>query len=108
MGDYYRIVRGELVTSEDLRSHRELGKLPSAPPCLRAGLSTFRSLDDAERMALLFPVLGGFVARGALNDSYGVSLLTPGRQPSHTTVWPYQQTQRTEPFRQVSPVRRPS
>ena len=107
-GDYYRIVGSELAAASDFRSHRELGKLPKAPPCLRAGLSTFRTLDDAERMALLFPVLGGFVALGALTDAYGVSLLTPGRQPSHTTVWPFEETNRTTPFEKVSSVRRGS
>jgi hypothetical protein len=63
-------------------------------------------MDDAERMALLFPVLGAFVARGQLDDGYGVSMLTPGRQPTHTTVWPFLGVDRVDPFRSVTQVRR--
>ena len=66
-GDYYRVVHGIPATAADFLSHRELDKLPRAPPCLRAGLSTFRLLEEAERMSLLFPVLGSFVALGALD-----------------------------------------
>jgi hypothetical protein len=99
-------VKTDPAGANDFRSHRELGKLPKAPPCLRAGLSTFRTLDDAERMALLFPVLGAFVARGQLDGGYGRSLVTPGRQPTHTTVWPYVGVDRVAPFRRVTPVRR--
>ncbi len=107
-GDYYRVTRREVPTAEDFRSHRELEKLPKAPPCLRAGLSTFRALEEAERMALLFPVLGAFVAMGRLDAAYGLSLLTPGREPTHTTVWPYMRTDRASPFLHVCSVRRPS
>lgn len=107
-GDYFRVVRTDPPTPDDFLSHRELGKLPKAPPCRRAGLSTFRALDDAEHMALLFPVLGDHVARGTLDAEYGVAMLTPGQRPSHTTVWPYTQTQRTAPFRFVTRVSRAS
>src|SRR5262249_37896909 len=88
-GAYHRGVRSMPATAEDFRSHLELGKLPKAPACLRAGLSMFRNEGDAERMALLFPVLGSYVARGVLDARYGVSMHSPGRQPTHTTVWPY-------------------
>lgn len=107
-GEYFRVVRGAAASIEDFRSHRELGKLPKAPPCLRAGLSTFRVLDEAERMALLFPVPGSFVAQGTLDALFGVSMRTQGREPSHTTVWPFEKTDRIAPFRLVTPVRRPS
>lgn len=107
-GEHVRIVRGAVATADDFRSHRELGKLPKAPPCLRAGLSMFRAVEEAERMALLFPVLGAFVARGELDAQYGRSMLTTGREPSHTTVWPFMQTDRVAPFVSVSPVRRVS
>ena len=102
------MVRGTPAAAGDFHSHRKLGKLPKAPPCLRAGLSTFRRLDEAERMSLLFPVLGSFVALGALDVRYGVSMLTPGREPTHTTVWPFARTDRSAPFGTVTPVRRPS
>jgi hypothetical protein len=107
-GEHIRIVRRAIPTADDFRSHRELGKLPKAPACLRAGLSMFRSVAEAERMALLFPVLGDFVARGQLDAQYGRSMLTTGREPSHTTVWPFVQTDRAAPFGTVSPVRRAS
>jgi hypothetical protein len=68
----------------------------------------FRSVAEAERMALLFPVLGDFVARGQLDAGYGRSMLTIGREPSHTTVWPFVQTDRAAPFVTVSPVQRAS
>ena len=107
-GEHVRIVRRAFATADDFRSHRELGKLPKAPACLRAGLSMFRSVAEAERMALLFPVLGDFVARGQLDARYGRSMLTTGREPSHTTVWPFVQTDRAAPFVTVSPVQRAS
>lgn len=108
VGEHVRIVRGEAATSDDFHSHRELNKLPKAPPCLRAGLSMFRSVAEAERMALLFPVLGSFLASGLLDERYGRSKLTAGREPSHTTVWPFVQTDRAAPFVTVVAVRRPS
>ena len=105
-GDYYRIVRTNPPTELDFRSHRELDTLPKAPPCLRAGLSTFRTVEDAERMVQLFPVLGSHIARGALDASYGLAMLTPGRQPTHSTVWPYEGVDRLAPFRDVVPATR--
>lgn len=107
-GDHLRIVQREVASADDFRSHRELGKLPKAPPCLRAGLSMFRVIEEAERMALLFPVLGAYIATGTLDARYGVSKLTGGREPTHTTVWPYAQTDRAAPFDRVVAVRRPS
>lgn len=107
-GRYFRVVTTSPASASDFRTHHEAGKLPKAPPCLRAGLSTFRTQDDAERMALLLPVLGGFVAAANLNAAYGVSMPTQGRQPTHTTLWPHEGTDRAAPFDTVTPVRRPS
>jgi hypothetical protein len=107
-GRYYRIVKTSPAAPADFRSHRELGKLPSAPPCLRAGLSTFRTHEDAEAMALLLPVLGGHVAAGTLDGTYGRSMLTRGQQPTHTTLWPHEGIDRAAPFDTVTTVRRPS
>ncbi len=43
---------------------------------------------------------------GQLDGGYGRSMVTAGRQPTHTTVWPHVGVDRVAPFRRVTPVRR--
>ncbi len=105
-GPYVRIVRSNPPTAEDFVTHRESGKLRKAPECLRAGLSTFLTLADAERMTMLLPVLGDHLAVGQLGADYGRSMLTQGRQPTHTTLWPYVGVTRHSPFHVVRTVAR--
>jgi hypothetical protein len=86
------------LSIEDFRSHAELGKMPKAPPCLRVGLSVFRTLEDTLHQQELFPFLGNRVARAELNPTHGKTRLTSGRQPSHTTWWPHSNVDRVAAF----------
>ncbi len=89
-GVVFRLATDNPPTETDLASHAELGKLPNAPPCLRAGLSVLRTRDDATHMSRLFPFLGSFLASGELGPHHGKTKLTPSRAAStHTTWWPY-------------------
>lgn len=104
-GLVYRLVKNAPVLATDFRTHAELGKLPKAPPCLRVGLSVFRSRDDAIHQAALLPFLGDKLASGELQPVHGRTKLTAGRMPSHTTWWPYPDIDRTGPFLTVEVLR---
>ena len=97
-GAVFRLVKSNPVTSGDLSSHKETGKLPTAPACLRCGLSVFRALEDAIHQRRLIPKLGDFVATATLDAAMGKTLLTAGRQPTHTTWWPYEGIDRASLF----------
>lgn len=84
-GTVFRICEQESLTVQDFRTYLEMGKLPDAPPCRRAGLSVFRKRSDAEHRARLQPGFGRIVAKGTLLNEHGVTKQT-GR-PSHTTWW---------------------
>jgi hypothetical protein len=103
-GDAYRLVRNDPPTADDFLTHHETGKLPNASPCLRCGLSVFRSRDDAEHQHRAYPRLGRFIARGTFQARDGVTLLTRGRQPTHTTWWPYEGVDRARIFSAVEEI----
>jgi hypothetical protein len=88
-GHVFRIVKQAPPAADDFVTHHEAGTYRKAPPCLRAGLSVFRTLDDAVHQRELFPALGEHIARGSLAAHHGKTKLTQGRQPSHTTWWPH-------------------
>lgn len=79
--------------------------MPTAPPCLRAGLSVFRTRDDAVHQATLLPFLGKMVASAELHPEHGKVKLTPGKVTSHSTWWPYPGIDRPALFQtgEVSP-----
>jgi|ERR1043165_2887373 hypothetical protein len=84
-GQVFRLVKSNPHTASDFLSHHELGTLPKAPPCLRCGLSLFRTREDAEHQHRAYPKLGKFIATGMLKAEHGKAKLTQGRQPTHTT-----------------------
>ena len=94
----YRLVNHDPPRAEDFVTHHEHGTRRKAPPCLRAGLSVFRTLDDVIHQRNLFPSLGVRVAKGALGARHGKTRLTPGKQPTHTTWWPYAEIERATGF----------
>jgi hypothetical protein len=98
-GTVYRLVKSDPPIADDFRSHAELGKMPKAPPCLRHGLSTFRRYEDANHQRDLLPYLGDKIAMAELKPEHGKTKLTQGRQPTHTTWWPYEEVQRAGLFR---------
>jgi hypothetical protein len=100
-GEVFRIVRSEFVSKEDFQTHHELGKRKNADACLRRGLSVFKTQADAEHQIIALPFLGKFVARGILEPRHGETALTSGKQPTHTTWWPYCNIDRHEPFRVI-------
>lgn len=90
-GVLFRIVASNPPTREDFLSFAEEGRFLRSPPkcpCMPYGLSVFPDRADAEWMAHAFPKLGGFLASGYLDKDSGMSKLTPGTRPSHTTWWP--------------------
>jgi hypothetical protein len=88
----------------DFASHHELQTLPNAPPCLRCGLSLFRTREDAEHQHRACPKLGKFVAIGLLQEEHGKTKLTQGRQPTHTTWWAYKEVNRQSVFPVVEEI----
>ena len=101
-GIVFRIVKTDPITAADMASHHETGKLLKAPPCLRCGLSVFRELQDAFHQRQLFPKLGKLIAKAALQAAHGKTKLTEGRQPTHTTWWPYEGVDRASLFALVA------
>lgn len=101
-GIVFRIVKIEPVTADDMASHHETGKLLKAPACLRCGLSVFREIQDAFHQRQLIPKLGKLVAKATLQASHGKTKLTDGKQPTHTTWWPYEGIDRASLFAAVA------
>ncbi len=97
-GDVYRIVRDDPPASADFATHWETGRLPKAPPCLRLGLSVFRDVREARHQRCLFPKLGSMIARASLTSDHGLTKLTHGSQPTHTTWWAYEGVHRASLF----------
>lgn len=104
-GLLYRLVKSNPATASDFLTHADLGKMPKAPPCLRVGLSVFRTRDDVVHQAELFPFLGNQVASGEVCSEHGKTKLTPGKMPSHTTWWPYLGVDRVALFPTVEGLR---
>jgi len=103
-GEVFRIVKENPPGASDMLSHHETGKLPKADPCLRCGLSVFRTLDDALNQQKLLPRLGKRIAKGHLTDADGKAAPTPGQQPTHTTWWPFEGIDRAAKFVVVQEV----
>lgn len=97
-GDVFRIVNHDPPITEDVATHFETGRLPKAPQCLRCGLSVFRDVRDAIHQRLLMPKLGRFIAGARLKAEHGRTKLTSGQQPTHTTLWTYDEINRTIVF----------
>jgi hypothetical protein len=97
-GEVYRVVRYSPPTRKDFTTHHEAGKMPKAPPCLRAGLSVLRGLVEAQHQRALMPHLGPYIARATLEQKHGKTQLTQGKVPTHTTWWPYENGEREALF----------
>jgi hypothetical protein len=97
-GEVFRVVKNDPASDGDLATHRETGKLPNAPACLRCGLSVFRNAGEAIHQRELLPKLGSLIAKATLQPIHGKCKLTAGRQPTHTTWWPYVGVNRTSLF----------
>ena len=88
-GVAFRIVNNDPPAAGDFVTHWESGRMRQAPECLRCGLSVFLEMGDALHQRRLLPKLGRLTARGTLGADHGKTKLTTGRQPTHTTWWPY-------------------
>lgn len=96
--EVFRLAKNDPPTPDDFVTHFESGRMQHGPACMRCGLSVFRELHDAIHQRSLFPKLGDKIARGTLQSSHGKTKLTSGRQPTHTTWWPYEGIDRCRPF----------
>ena len=103
-GVYFRLVNASPPSVSDFESHLESGRVPKGPPCLRAGLSVFRTLRDVRHQAALIPALGSMIAQATLDAAHGKSKPTKGKVPSHTTWWPYADTDRRVLFSVVEQI----
>ena len=92
------MAKNDPPTPDDFVTHFESGRMPHAPACTRRGLSVFHELRDAIHQRSLFPNLGDKIAQGTLEPSHGKTKLTSGRQPTHTTWWPYEHVDLCHPF----------
>lgn len=88
-GIVYRIVKNDPPTAFDMQTHHESGRLLTADPCLRCGLSVFREQSDAIHQRHLIPKLGKWIAKAQLTKELGMTKLTKGKEPTHTTWWVY-------------------
>ena len=96
----YRIVKNSPKPEQsDFWTHAECHKLPKADPCLRCGLSVFLKIEDAYHQRDALPFLGDHIAKGELRPEHGKTLLTKGKQPSHTTWWVYEGVNRENIFK---------
>ena len=100
-GVVYRLVKNAPVTEEDFKTHHETSRCKKADPCMRMGLSVLRELKDAVHQRKVLPVLGKYISKASLKSHHGLTKLTGGQRPSHTTWWPYVDVQRAEPFELV-------
>lgn len=103
-GEVFRAVKRKPLDQRDFRTHAERGAAPDAPPCLRCGLSVYGTLDDVLHHIDLFPSFGKVVARAELASEHGITKRTPGRQPTHTTWWPFPEVDRVSIFAVVHVV----
>ncbi len=88
-GTVYRCCKNRPAHADEMQTHYESGRLPDADPCLRRALSVFRSRRDAEHQVQLFPRWKRkFVLHGELSHEHGLTKLTKGKQPTHTSWWP--------------------
>lgn len=101
-GIVFRIVKAKPVTADDMASHHETGKLLKAPACLRCGLSVFREIQETLHQRQLFPKLGNLIAIATLQATHGKTKLTDGKQPTHTTWWPFEGIDRASLFSLVA------
>jgi len=86
-GELFRVAKTNPPSTEDFKSHEELGKKSTGPQCQRVGLSLFQTLDDAEHLIQLFPKLGCYVMSGQLQPYHGHTydlVALRGRQPCRT------------------------
>lgn len=97
-GDVFRLVHHVPPSVEDLATHHETGRLPRADPCLRCGLSVFRTVRDAAHQRQLFQRLGNHIAKATLAPDHGMAKPTRGQQPTHTTWWVYEGVDRAALF----------
>jgi len=97
-GGVFRLVRDDPPKAKDFATHAETGRLPSAPPCLRCGLSVFREKHDAVHQRALMPRLGRLIASATLRPEHGKTKATRGVQPSHTTWWSFEGIDRAALF----------
>lgn len=100
-GTVYRLAKSSPASSVDFQTHHETGKLLDAPACLRRGLSVFRDRSDAQHQFRAYPRLGRYLAEGTLAPECGVTKLTTGRFPSHSTWWVYEGVDRARLFQVV-------
>jgi hypothetical protein len=88
---FYRVVRSNPPTLEDLTSHVALGKAPATTDPIRRrmaeGLSVFATFRQARRNARSFPGHGGYVAELVIPEDAPVSIERTGHQAGHHTIW---------------------
>lgn len=89
-GEVFRCCKREIPLPADMETHEESGRLPEAVPCLRRALSVFTDRSDAEHQARAFLRFWrrASVTKATLSPEHGVTKLTPGKQPTHTSWWP--------------------
>jgi hypothetical protein len=56
-------------------------------------------------MRRLFRKMGDYIAEGSLAAEHGTTKLTEGKQPTHTTWWPYDGVDRARIFAVVEDLR---
>ena len=86
-GEVFRIIVGEVVVEDDLKSYKELDKPASGSPCRRCAVSVFTSAEHARHRMELSPSLGTNIASGTLRPEHGKMKLT-SKDSGHIAWWP--------------------
>ncbi|MFH0899723.1 MAG: hypothetical protein V2A73_03755 [Pseudomonadota bacterium] len=94
------IVRQNPIVAADFMSHAEMGTARNANPCLRVGLSVFRTREQALHRWRLSQYLGSSIAAGELAAEHGKLKLT-SKESGHITWWPYANVDRAALFTAV-------
>jgi hypothetical protein len=101
-GVVFRLVRNNPPAASDFLSYAEEGKCPRRDPCLRCGLSVYRTLEDTvakhAELRERFPDIdfGQHVASATLSPEHGKTKQTFA--PTHTTWWACEGVGRCELF----------
>ena len=87
---FYRTVKNNPPTREDFLSYTQLGKpMPRSKEQVRRwrGISTYETLDQAQRIARANPGQGPFIAAIAIPDDGRITYERTGKNAGHYTLW---------------------
>ena len=86
----YRIVKNDPATPDDFVSYQARGRRPPNDPekaRLWSGLSAYETPEQARRTAMMFPMLGTFIAEVEIPDNQRITYERTTTSDGHYTIW---------------------